>query len=86
MGATQPGRLRLNGHLTVLAQPEYPGGYAGVYAHSGSGLIAFVRQVHCPLVTYLASPRARPARLTAGSQPGWQPVAAAMTQQTKGGA
>jgi hypothetical protein len=71
--------------LTVLASPEYPGGYQGVYAPSGSGLIALVRTVHGRPVTYLASPRAMVARLTAGSQPDWQPVVPATTDQARGG-
>ncbi len=60
--------------LTVLASPAYLGGYQGVYAPTGSGLIAFVRNVHGRPVIYTAGPLAGPVRLTAGSQPDWQPV------------
>ena len=62
--------------LTVTASPAFPRAYEGVYSPSG-GWIAFVRNAHGKPVIYLAGVRARPDRLTGGSQPDWQPVAAA---------
>jgi hypothetical protein len=66
--------------------PSYLGGYQGVYAPTGTGLIAFVRDVHGRPVIYVAGPLAGPARLTGGSQPDWQPVIPVTTAQAKGGA
>jgi len=72
--------------LTVLPpSPSYLGGYQGVYAPTGTGLIAFVRNVRGRAVIYVAGPLAGPARLTGGSQPDWQPVVPARTQHAKGG-
>jgi len=66
--------------LTVLATPQYPGAYQGVYSPAGD-LIAFVRNHHGRPVIFVASQSAGPARLTGGSQPDWQPVAMAATSR-----
>ncbi|HUB41821.1 MAG TPA: hypothetical protein VMA72_23500 [Streptosporangiaceae bacterium] len=71
--------------LTVLAAPQYSGGYQGVYSPSGD-LVAYVRGIHGRPVIFVANAFATPARLTAGSQPDWQPVAGATSEQAKGGA
>ena len=76
-------------YLTLPPSPipssAFPGAFQGVYAPSGSGLIAFVRDGHGRPVIYLANPRAGLVRLTGGSQPDWQPVVPA-THQARGGA
>jgi hypothetical protein len=71
--------------LTVLAPTQYPGAYQGVYSPAGNA-IAYVRSIHRRPVIFVANQFAGPARLTGGSQPDWQPVAAATTNQAKGGA
>jgi hypothetical protein len=77
--------------LSLIVQPpapEYLGGYQGVYAPTGT-FIAFVRNAHGRPVIYLANldlSRQTAVRLTGGSEPDWQPVAAAATHQAKGGA
>lgn len=60
---------------TIGAALTFPGGYEGVYSPSG-GLIAYVHNRHGKPVIFLGNPFAAPIRLTAGSQPDWQPVAA----------
>jgi hypothetical protein len=71
--------------LTVLAPPQYAGGYQGVYSPSGD-FVAYVRGIHGRPVIFVANAFAWPSRLTAGSQPDWQPVVATTTEQAKGGA
>lgn len=61
---------------TIKASPAYPGGYEGVYSPSGA-LIAYVHNRRGRPVIYLADPLIAPTRLTAGSEPDWQPVAPA---------
>lgn len=58
---------------TIGSALTFPGGYEGVYSPSG-GLIAYVQNRHGKPVIFLGNPLAAPIRLTAGSQPDWQPV------------
>jgi hypothetical protein len=66
--------------LTIKAAPAFPGGYEGVYSPDDL-VIAYVHNRHGNPVIYVAdrpaagSQLAGPIRLTAGSQPDWQPVA-----------
>jgi Tol biopolymer transport system component len=90
MGAIQMGRARLSGRRSArraAAAPAFPRSYQGVYSPTGR-FIAFVRNAHGRPVIYLASasPRAAPIRLTADSQPHWQPILPTTTQQAKDGA
>ncbi len=59
---------------TIKAAPGYLGGYDGVYSPSG-GLIAYVHNRRGKPVIYLGDPLTAPIRVTAGSEPDWQPVA-----------
>ncbi len=79
------GVLSVGLDLTGPAAPLFRRGHLGVYSPTG-GLIAFVRNVPGRPVIYRVSPFAGQVRLTAGSQPDWQPVAPAPTQQAEGGA